>query len=83
MRKLSMKPAKQASTPEDTIEGIDPLKLKRMIRLESKRKESAEEWTSLSAEGLRRHYPQYVVRISPGRDAISLGNILKIIAGKG
>jgi hypothetical protein len=65
----------------DTID----LAMERVVPLESDKadKETARLITSLSADALKRNYPQYIVQLSPRREGMKIKHALKIAAGEG
>jgi hypothetical protein len=64
-------------------ETID-LEMESVVPLESERPgtRSARSITSLSADNIKRNYPQYVVQLSPRREGMKIKHALKIAAGK-
>ena len=59
-------------------------KLPSWLELESVQKLSVvEKITSLSADSLRRRFPEYVIKLSPRRDGMKLKHVLAIANGIG
>jgi hypothetical protein len=58
--------------------------LKTVIKLQTTKQgeRSAKQITSLSADTIKREFPEYVVKLSERRVGITLGNALKIAAGQ-
>jgi hypothetical protein len=64
------------------------LELERVIPLrrptgkDPKPRENAEDCTSLSAETIKREFPEYVVKLSKRREGIKIKHVLKIAEGQ-
>jgi hypothetical protein len=63
---------------------IDPVRLDSVLPLESDKPEAqtVRTITTLSADTQKRNYPHLVVRLSPGREGMTLRNALDIAAGR-
>ena len=66
----------------DNSSSNNSIAMRSIIPLEGKIEPTVKSVTTLSHDSVKRHYPHLVVKLSPRREGMSLGNALDIAAGR-